>query len=311
VHGEAFEALYERYEDEKRFTRQVRAEALMGKMVTTMLERGKPYFLFKDHVNRKSNHMHLGTVRSSNLCCEIVQYTSPDEVAVCNLGVVNLGRFVLPLDYDTVDDVDAQAFFSKYVDYQGIREATAQLVRNLNRSIDTTFYPLDAARKSNLLHRPLGIGITGLCELFMLLKLPYESEHARLVNRMVAEHMYQAAIEESCKLAARDGVYASYEGSPTSKGLFQMDLWKVAPVLDWTATRAMVKQHGLRNSLLIALMPTATGSQSLCSFTECIEPPFALVFKRLTLSGEHLCVWCVISIPHELMRETAPRWLTR
>ena len=175
----------------------------MDIVLKLMLERGKLYFLFKDNVNAKSNHAHLGTIRSSNLCCEIVQYTAPDEVAVCNLGAVVLSAFALP---------------DGSVDYAGIREATAQLVRNLNHSIDRSFYPLEEARKSNARHRPLGIGIMGFADLLFKLKLPYESDEAREINRCVAENMYYAALHESCMLAKEYGcTYESYPGSPLSK----------------------------------------------------------------------------------------------
>ena len=276
VWGDAFEALYVQYEQEGRGTDTMRAAELMHMIVQTQIEVGKLYLLFKDHVNRKNNQQNLGTIRSSNLCCEIVQYSSPEEVAVCNLGSINLKHFVVGRES---------------VDYGGIREATRALVRSLNKSIDGTYYPVQEAQASNLKHRPMGIGVAGLCDVFMLLRLPYESAGAREVNARIFEHMYQAALDESCRLAERDGAYASFQGSPASHGILQFHMWNVTPTLTgWEPLIERIKKHGLRNSLLIALMPTATTSRFGGSMCESIDPPYGNVFKRTTLSGDYTII---------------------
>lgn len=272
-----FEALYHKYEQEGRGRRTVRARDLWNKILEAQIETGTPYMLYKDHANRKSNQKNLGTIRSSNLCTEIMEYTSPDEVAVCNLASLSLPKFV---------DEETRSY-----DFQKLYEITRVVTRNLNKIIDVNYYPIQEAENSNMRHRPIGIGVQGLADAFLMMRYPFESEEARQLNRDIFETIYYAALVESCELAKEEGAYQSFEGSPLSEGIFQFDMWGVSPSdrWDWDALRADVKKHGARNSLLLAPMPTASTSQILGN-NECFEPYTSNIYTRRTLSGEYIIV---------------------
>lgn len=273
--GEPFEALYTRYESEGRARKVMKAQELWFKILESQIETGTPYMVYKDACNSKSNQQNLGTIRCSNLCTEIVEYTAPDEIAVCNLASLALPRFVL------------QGVF----DHQKLFEVTKIVTRNLNRVIDRNSYPVAEARNSNLKHRPIGIGVQGLADVFMQLRIPFDSEQARLLNKEIFETLYFGALTASMELAEQEGPYATYAGSPISKGLLQYDLWgaQPGPRWDWEALRKLIAQHGVRNSLLVALMPTASTSQILGN-TECIEPLTSNLYTRRVLSGEFIVV---------------------
>jgi len=271
VHGAAFDELYERYEREGRARQSVPAQQLWFKILEAQMETGTPYLLYKDACNAKSNQQHLGTLRGSNLCTEVLEFTSPDEVAVCNLASIALPRFVA-----------GGAF-----DLEALRATTRVVTRSLDRVISVTHYPLPQAAASNLRHRPVGIGVQGLADVFARLRLPFESEEARALNRDIFETIYFAAVEASCELAEELGAHESFEGSPASRGLLQFDLWGVTPSerWDWAALKARVQAHGLRNSLLVAPMPTASTAQILGN-NECFEPYTSNLYARRTLAGE-------------------------
>ena len=280
VYGEEFDALYTKYEKEGRGRKVVSAQKLWFKVLDSQMETGTPYLLYKDAANLKSNQKNLGTIKSSNLCTEIMEYSSPTETAVCNLASIALPAFVTP---------DNQSF-----DFDRLREVTKSVVRALNRVIDINFYPTPETKLSNERHRPIGLGIQGLADVFARLRMPWESEEATRMNQVIFEHMYYAAAEASAALAVEDGAYPSFQGSPTSKGLLQCDLWNVTPItqtdgtLDWHALRERV-ERGVRNSLLIAPMPTASTSQIL-GYTECFEPMTSNIYARRTLAGEYVVV---------------------
>ena len=274
VYGDEFDALYERYELEGRGNKTIKARDLMRHIVEVQIETGGPYLHAKDACNRKSNQKNLGTIRSSNLCCEVIQYTAPDEIAVCNLGSINLKEHVA-----------FSANGKPYMDFAALRKSTMLLVRNINKSIDKGFVPVTEGKTSNERHRPMGIGVAGFADALCLLRLPYESLEAQQVNKLIFEHMYQAAVIQSARLAEKEGPYSSYEGSPMHAGKFQFDLWDVKPQLDnWDQVRDLVARHGVRNSLLIAPMPTASTSQ-IMGVAECFEPFFSNHFSRKTMSG--------------------------
>lgn len=240
------------------------------------METGTPYMLYKDACNRKSNQQNLGTIHCSNLCTEIVEYTDADEVAVCNLASVALSAFATP-----------DAF-----DFQKLYETTKVVTKNLNKVIDLNYYPIPEARKSNMRHRPIGIGVQGLADAFLIMKLPFESEPARRLNEDIFETLYYAALESSCELAERDGAYETYAGSPASKGILQFDMWERTPKSgrwNWAAMKARIAQHGLRNSLLLAPMPTASTAQILGN-NESFEPYTQNLYVRRVLSGEFVQV---------------------
>jgi len=242
------------------------------------METGTPYMLYKDACNRKSNQKNLGTIRSSNLCCEIIEFSSPEEVAVCNLASVALPKF---LD-DTLTKFDHQAL------YKVVKVVT----RNLNKVIDVNFYPIEEARRSNMRHRPIGIGVQGLADLFIQLGMPFTSPRARQLNKEIFETMYFAACDASMELAQKDGSYESFPGSPASEGKLQFDMWDVKPETsrwDWAKLKEDIKEHGLRNSLLTAPMPTASTAQILGN-NECFEPYTSNVYIRRTLAGEFVVV---------------------
>jgi ribonucleoside-diphosphate reductase alpha chain len=273
--GEQFEQLYLKYEEEGRARKKIGAQELWFRIVEAQIETGNPYLLYKDAANRKSNQQNLGTIQSSNLCTEIMEYTAPDEVAVCNLASLALPRFV-----------DKGMF-----DFQMLYDVTYQLTHNLNRIIDRNYYPVPEAEKSNLRHRPIGLGVQGLADAFIKMRLPFESEGARKLNRDIFETIYFAAMTASCDIAKKEGAYTTFAGSPLSQGFFQFDLWGIEPSgrHDWKALREEVKTHGVRNSLLVAPMPTASTSQILGN-NECFEPYTSNIYLRRVLSGEFIVV---------------------
>lgn len=273
--GEEFEQLYGRYEQEGRARKKVKAQDLWFAILDTQVETGTPYMLYKDACNRKSNQQHLGTIKSSNLCTEIIEYTSAGEVAVCNLASLALPRYVKDGAFD----------------HQKLYEVTYQVTMNLNRIIDHNYYPVEEARNSNLRHRPIGLGVQGLADAFILLRYPFESEEARMLNREIFETIYYASLSASKDLAAREGAYESFQGSPASRGILQYDMWGAQPSdrWDWETLKADIQQYGLRNSLLLAPMPTASTSQILGN-NECFEPYTSNVYTRRVLSGEFIVV---------------------
>lgn len=275
TYGGEFEALYHQYEREGRARKVVRAQDVWTSIINSQIETGTPYMLYKDAANKKSNQQNLGTIRSSNLCTEIIEYTSPDEVAVCNLASIALPKFVEDRTFN----------FDKLV------EITRVVTRNLNRVIDINYYPIPQARNSNMRHRPIGIGVQGLADAFILMGFAFDSPEARKLNQDIFEAIYYGAVLESNALAARDGHYESYPGSPVSRGQLQFDLWGVEPSSrwDWDGLKTQIRQHGLRNSLLLAPMPTASTSQILGN-NECIEPYTSNIYTRRTLSGEYIVV---------------------
>ena len=276
TYGGEFEALYHKYEQEGKARKTIKAQDLWFKILESQTETGTPYMLYKDAANKKSNQKNLGTIRSSNLCTEIMEYTSPDEVAVCNLASISLPKFVNE---------------HKEFDFQKLYEITRVVTRNLNKIIDVNYYPIEEARNSNLRHRPIGIGVQGLADAFMLMRYPFESAEARKLNKDIFETMYFAAMSESCAIAEKDGTYSSYEGSPVSQGIFQYDMWGETPSnrWDWEGLKAKVAKFGVRNSLLLAPMPTASTSQILGN-NECFEPYTSNIYSRRTLSGEFVVI---------------------
>jgi len=274
-HGEVFEALYTKYEAEGRARKTIKAQELWFAILDSQIETGTPYMLYKDAANNKSNQQNLGTIKSSNLCTEIIEYTSPEEVAVCNLASIALPRFVINGSFDQ----------------QKLYEVTYQVALNLNKIIDNNYYPVEEARNSNLRHRPIGLGVQGLADVFILLRLPFESDLAKLLNKNIFETIYFAAMTASKDLAIKEGPYSTFQGSPLSKGQFQFDMWNVAPSTrwDWDSLRKEVMEHGVRNSLLLAPMPTASTSQILGN-NECFEPYTSNIYSRRVLSGEFIIV---------------------
>ena len=275
VWGEEFERLYEKYEREGRFRKQIKAQDLWFEILESQIETGTPYILYKDAANRKSNQKNLGTIKSSNLCTEIIEYTSPEEVAVCNLASIALNKFI------TED--------GKF-DHQRLYEITKVATRNLNKVIDVNYYPVPEARYSNMRHRPIGIGVQGLADAFIMLRMPFDSEEARRLNEDIFETIYFGAMEASMELSKLLGPYETFKGSPVSKGIFQFDMWNVTPKSgrwNWDQLKRDVKQWGVRNSLLLAPMPTASTSQILGN-NECFEPYTSNIYTRRTLSGEFI-----------------------
>ncbi|CCH43846.1 ribonucleoside-diphosphate reductase subunit M1 [Wickerhamomyces ciferrii] len=275
VYGEDFEKLYEQYVKEGLATRTVKAQKLWYAILESQTETGGPFMLYKDACNIKSNQKNLGTIKSSNLCCEVVEYSSKDEVAVCNLASVALPSYV---SYE--DNI-------MWFNFNKLHDVVKVVTRNLNKVIDVGKYPIPEAENSNLKHRPIAVGVQGLADLFMELRLPFESSEAKLLNIQIFETIYHASVEASIELAQKDGAYKSFIGSPASQGQLQFDLWNHKPtdLYDWDALKAKVRAHGLRNSLLVAPMPTASTSQIL-GFTECFEPLTSNVYSRRVLSGE-------------------------
>ena len=278
VHGEEFEELYLKYESENKGRRTVRARELWEKILESQIETGTPYMLYKDSANRKSNQKNLGTIRSSNLCTEIMEYTSPDEVAVCNLASIALPMFVKNGSFD----------------HKELYKITKQVIRNLNKVIDRNYYPVKEAENSNMRHRPVGLGIQGLADAFIMLRLPFTSDEAKTINQEIFETLYFAAVESSMELAQKEGAYSTYEGSPISQGEFQYNLWglkddDLSGRWNWNKLREQVMKHGVRNSLLMAPMPTASTSQILGN-NEAFEPYTSNIYTRRVLSGEFIVV---------------------
>jgi len=277
-HSDEFDALYTKYESEGKGRKTIRARELWEKILESQIETGTPYMLYKDAANRKSNQKNLGTIRSSNLCTEIMEYTSPDEVAVCNLASIALPMFVK-------DD----AF-----DHDELFRVTKQVTKNLNRVIDRNYYPVQEAENSNMRHRPVGLGVQGLADTFIKLRLPFTSQGAQDLNQEIFETLYFAAVTASMEEAEKDGPYSTFKGSPMSKGEFQHNMWgikdeELSGRWDWTDLRKKVKKHGVRNSLLVAPMPTASTSQILGN-NECFEPYTSNIYTRRVLSGEFIVV---------------------
>ena len=284
VYGDEFRALYEKYEKEGRGRKQIDAQKLWFKVLDSQIETGTPYLLYKDAANQKSNQKNLGTIKSSNLCTEILEYSAPDETAVCNLASIALPSYV-----------QNQTF-----DYDKLRQVVKVAVRNLNQVIDINYYPTPETKNSNMRHRPVGLGVQGLADVFALMRAPWESEEAAEINQRIFEHIYFAAVESSCEIAQGGTPYSTFEGSPMSKGIFQYDMWTtngepVVPLtkqdgtLDWDTLKATVKEYGVRNSLLVAPMPTASTSQIL-GFNECVEPFTSNIYTRRTLAGEFVVI---------------------
>lgn len=274
-YGEEFEKLYESYEREGKARRVVKARELWTAILESQIETGTPYMLYKDACNEKSNQKNLGTIKSSNLCTEIVEYTDKDEVAVCNLASISLPRFVIDGKFD----------------HQKLFDITYVVTKNLNKIIDVNYYPVPEARNSNMRHRPIGIGVQGLADAFILMRMPFESDEARKLNAEIFETIYYAAMTASKDLAKAHGPYQTFAGSPLSKGIFQFDMWNVTPSArwEWDVLREEVMKHGARNSLLLAPMPTASTSQILGN-NECFEPYTSNIYTRRVLSGEFVVV---------------------
>ena len=273
--GEAFETLYTRYESEGKARRVIKAQELWFAILESQIETGTPYLLYKDAANRKSNQQHLGTIKSSNLCTEIIEYTAPDEVAVCNLASIALPKFVEGNQFN----------------HQKLFDVTYHATKNLNKIIDKNLYPIEEARNSNMRHRPIGIGVQGLADAFILLRMPFDSDMAQTLNQRIFETIYYAALRASIDLAAEQGTYPTYEGSPLSQGKLQCDLWDITPSShwNWEELRTDLAKHGARNSLLLAPMPTASTSQILGN-NECFEPYTSNIYTRRVLSGEFIVV---------------------
>jgi len=278
THSKEFEALYTKYETEGKGRKTIKARDLWEKILESQIETGTPYMLYKDAANRKSNQKNLGTIRSSNLCTEILEYTSPDEVAVCNLASIALPMFVK----------------NGVFDHKELFKVTKRVTKNLNRVIDRNYYPIKEAENSNMGHRPIGLGVQGLADAFIMLRMPFTSDEAKQLNQEIFETLYFAAVTASMEEAKKEGVYSTYEGSPISEGKFQYNLWgikdeELSGRWDWAKLRKDVKKHGVRNSLLVAPMPTASTSQILGN-NECFEPYTSNIYTRRVLSGEFIVV---------------------
>ena len=310
LYGDDFKELYTKYEKEKMYKKQVNAQDLWYSILDSQIETGTPYMLYKDAVNKKSNQKNLGTIKSSNLCCEIMEYTSPDEIAVCNLASICLPSYI----YETSDG-------NKAYDFQKLRSVVKIVTKNLNKIIDRNFYPLEKAKASNMKHRPIGIGVQGLADTYILLKMPYESKEAMELNKKIFQTIYYSALECSMEISKKrhevimndnesdytvnineyerelkkyPGSYSSFENCPASKGILQYDMWGVKPVetedmWDWDQLKKDIMQWGLRNSLLVAPMPTASTAQ-IMGFTESFEAITSNIYKRKTLAGEFILV---------------------
>jgi ribonucleoside-diphosphate reductase alpha chain len=281
VYGEEFEKLYEKYEQEGRGRETIDAQDLWFTILTSQIETGTPYMLYKDAANEKSNQKNIGTIKSSNLCTEIMEYTSPDEVAVCNLASVSLPSFVKNVSKE-----------EKVFDHNELHRVIKVVTRNLDKVIDVNYYPVEEARNSNMRHRPIGLGVQGLADVFILLGMPFESEEAKRLNEDIFETIYHGAMETSMEMAREKTPYSTFKGSPASKGIFQFDMWGVSPKSgrwDWHSLKSDVIEHGIRNSLLVAPMPTASTSQILGN-NECFEPYTSNIYTRRVLSGEYVVV---------------------
>jgi ribonucleoside-diphosphate reductase alpha chain len=277
VYGDKFKELYEKYEQDGKVRKTVNARDLWFKILDSQMETGTPYILYKDAANSKSNQQNLGTIKSSNLCCEIIEYSDANETAVCNLASIALPAFVNEK--------------TKEFDYSKLHEVTKVVTNNLNRVIDVNFYPTEKTKNSNFKHRPIGIGIQGLADAFILMDIPFHSEAAKVVNKLIFETIYHGALEKSNESSILLGAYSSFQGSPASKGILQFDMWGVTPSerYNWTTLKESIIEYGLRNSLLVAPMPTASTSQIL-GFNECFEPFTSNLYSRRTLAGEFVVV---------------------
>lgn len=275
-HSAEFEALYTKYEKEGKGRKTIKAQDLWFKVLESQIETGTPYMLYKDAANSKSNQQNLGTIKSSNLCTEIIEYTAPDEIAVCNLASLALPKYVNE---------------DKTFDFQKLYDVTYQVTLNLNKIIDENYYPVEEARNSNMRHRPIGLGVQGLADAYIMMGFPFESENARELNREIFNTIYFASMTASKDLAKVDGPYETFKGSPASKGVFQFDMWGVTPsnLWDWNSLKEEVIKHGIRNSLLLAPMPTASTAQILGN-NECFEPYTSNIYTRRVLSGEFIIV---------------------
>jgi ribonucleoside-diphosphate reductase alpha chain len=276
THSAEFEKLYTSYEKAGKGRKTIKAQELWFKILESQIETGTPYMLYKDAANAKSNQQNLGTIKSSNLCTEIIEYTAPDEVAVCNLASLALPKYVTE---------------NGTFDHDKLFEVTYQATLNLNRIIDENYYPVEEAKNSNMRHRPIGLGVQGLADAFILMGLPFESDEARALNREIFETIYYASMSASKDLSKELGPYESYAGSPVSKGIFQFDMWNVTPTdrWEWNVLREEVIKHGVRNSLLLAPMPTASTAQILGN-NECFEPYTSNIYSRSVLSGVFIIV---------------------
>lgn len=291
VWGEEFEQMYSQLEEAGKGKKTVKAQQLWFRILESQMETGTPYMLYKYAANRKSNQQNLGTIHCSNLCTEIVEYTSSDEVAVCNLASIALSAF-------------ARGEGEPY-DFDGLYKVTKVATRNLNKVIDRNYYPVEEGRRSNMRHRPIGLGVQGLADAFLIMRLPFESEVAKRLNEDIFETIYFAACEASCELSERDGPYETFAGSPASKGQLQFDLWGRTPKsgrYDWAALKAKIVKHGLRNSLLVAPMPTASTAQILGN-NESFEPYTQNLYVRRVLSGEF------VQVNKHLLRDLIERGL--
>lgn len=285
VYGDEYEKLYTKYEEEGLYKRQVDAQKLWFSLLTSQIETGTPYMLYKDAINRKSNQANVGVIKSSNLCCEITEFTSKDEVAVCNLASISLPSFV------------KESESGKYFDFDELKKVSGVITNNLNNIIDKNFYPIPEAERSNRRHRPIGIGVQGLADVYMMFDIPFDSEEANDLNTDIFETIYYGSMERSMELAKEKGTYETYEGSPVSKGKFQFDLWNVSPEerknrkvnWDWEALKLKVDDNGVYNSLLVAPMPTASTSQIMGN-NECFEPYTSNIYLRRTMAGEFVVV---------------------
>merc|ERR1711920_963861 len=289
--GKDFEQLYERMESSGKGRKTVNAQQLWFRILESQMETGTPYMLYKDHANSKCNQQNLGTIHCSNLCTEIIEYTSADEVAVCNLASIALSAYAKG---------DGQPY-----DFDGLYKVTKVATRNLNKVIDRNYYPVEEARRSNMRHRPIGLGVQGLADAFMIMRLPFESEAARKLNSDIFETIYYAACEASCDLAVLEGPYETFKGSPASQGKLQFDMWNVTPKSgrwDWASLKTRIVKHGLRNSLLVAPMPTASTAQILGN-NESFEPYTQNLYVRRVLSGEF------VSVNRHLMKDLVDRKL--
>ena len=275
VYGKEFEEMYEKYEREGRQRKKIRAQELWSSIIESQIETGTPYMLYKDHVNSKSNQKNIGVIRSSNLCTEIMQYSSKDEVAVCNLASVSLPKFVQKGSFN----------------HERLYEVIYTITQNLNKVIEKNYYPVKESEVSNKKHLPIGIGVQGIADVFMLLKYPFTSDEAKKLNKEIFETIYFSALNASKDLAMHEGTYDSYDGSPISKGILQYDMWDTFPSSrwDWDSLKEEIKKHGVRNSLLVAPMPTASTSQILGN-CECFEPYTSNMYTRKVLSGEFIVI---------------------
>merc|ERR1719266_321146 len=291
VWGEEFEQMYAQLEADGKGLKTVKAQQLWFRILEAQMETGTPYMLYKDHANGKSNQQNLGTIHSSNLCTEIIEYTSPEEVAVCNLASIALPSFV---------HIAGNSY-----DFHRLYEVTKVATRNLNKVIDRNYYPIIEARNSNMRHRPIGLGVQGLADAFLLMRLPFESEAAKRLNEDIFETIYFAACEASCELAAENGAYETFAGSPAHEGKLQFDLWGREPRSgrwDWAGLKKKIAMHGLRNSLMVAPMPTASTAQILGN-NESFEPYTQNLYVRRVLSGEF------VQVNKHLLRDLIKRGL--